>query len=169
MGHDLVEHEPPAFGPELPDARIVVDHLFRAVAAVHPRHRTPYVAVSLIGGSAIVYLFVNTIEGLVATLILGMWPFLAMAVAAVILQRRRRPALERPFRVPLYPLPPLFFLLACAGIFANSLREQPRFTLTNFAVLAAGLPIYWLWRRRMPLPAPSPSDTPPVATAEGVP
>ena len=74
-----------------------------------------------------------------------MWPFLALSVAAVMVQRRRQPALPRPFRVPLYPYVPLFFLAACAGIFANALREQPRFTLINFAVLAAGLPIYWLW------------------------
>jgi APA family basic amino acid/polyamine antiporter len=125
------------------------DGLFlRAVAAVHPRHRTPHVAVALLGAGAVAYLFVRTVEELVGTLILGMWPFLALSVAAVIIQRRRQPALPRPFRVPLYPYVPLFFLAACAGIFANALREQPRFTLINFAVLAAGLPIYWLWSWR---------------------
>jgi basic amino acid/polyamine antiporter, APA family len=121
---------------------------FSAVAAVHPRHRTPHVAVALLGAGAIAYLFLQTVEQLVGTLILGMWPFLALSVAAVIVQRRRQPDLERPFRVPLYPLVPVVFLLACAGIFANSLREQPLFTLINFAVLAAGLPLYWLWRWR---------------------
>jgi amino acid transporter len=119
---------------------------FHQVAAVHPRHRTPYVAIALLGVGAVAYLFVRTVEELVGTLILGMWPFLALSVAAVIVQRRRQPALARPFRVPLYPIVPIFFLLACAGIFANALREQPWFTLINFAVLAAGLPIYWLWR-----------------------
>ena len=121
---------------------------FRAVAAVHPRHRTPHVAVALLGAGAIAYLFIRTVEELVGTLILGMWPFLALSVAAVIIQRRRQPALPRPFRVPLYPYVPIFFLLACAGIFADALREQPRLTLINFAMLVAGLPIYWLWRRR---------------------
>ena len=120
---------------------------FRQVAAIHPRHRTPHVAVALLGGAAVVYLFLRSVEQLVGTLILGMWPFLALSVAAVIVQRRRQPALPRPFRVPLYPWVPLFFLAACAGIFANALVDQPRFTLINFAVLAAGLPIYWLWSR----------------------
>ena len=120
---------------------------FRSVAAVHPRHRTPYVAVALIGLGGCAYLFVRTFEELVGTLILGMWPFLAMSVAAVIIERRRRPDLPRPFRVPLYPIVPLVFLVACAGIFANSFREQPAFTSINIAVLAAGLPVYWLWRK----------------------
>jgi amino acid transporter len=129
---------------------------FRAVGAVHPRHRTPYVAIALIGAGAIVYVFVRSVEQLVATLILGMWPFLAASVAAVIVQRRRQPDLPRPYRVPLYPLVPAFFLLACAGIFANSFREQPLFTTINFAALFAGLPVYWLWRGRAPRPAPVP-------------
>lgn len=120
---------------------------FRAVAAVHPRHHTPYVAVTVIGAGGIAYLFVRTFEELVGTLILGMWPFLALAVAAVIVQRRRQPDLVRPFRVPLYPVVPLAFLAACAGLFASSLAEQPLFTLVNLAVLTAGLPVYWIWRR----------------------
>jgi hypothetical protein len=52
--------------------------------------------------------------------------------------------------VPLYPWVTLFFLVTAVGIFANSFREQPRFTLINFAVLIAGLPVYWLWRRAVP-------------------
>jgi amino acid transporter len=120
---------------------------FRRVAAIHPVHRTPHVAIALLGAASIAYLFVRTVEQLVSTLILGMWPFLALSVAAVIVQRRRQPALSRPFRVPLYPVVPLFFLLACAGIFANALGDQPEFTLLNFAVLGAGLPVYWLWNR----------------------
>jgi APA family basic amino acid/polyamine antiporter len=122
---------------------------FRTVAAVHPTHRTPYVAIALLGAGAIAYLFIHTVEQLIGTLILGMWPFLALSVAAVIVQRQRQTAVARPFRVPLYPILPLFFLSACAGIFANALRERPRFTLMNFAVLAAGLPVYWLWRWRI--------------------
>jgi basic amino acid/polyamine antiporter, APA family len=120
---------------------------FRGVGAIHPKHRTPHVAVILLGAAAIAYLFIRGVEQLIATLILGMWPFLAMSVVAVFIQRNRRPEAARPFRVPLYPWVPLFFLIACAGIFANSFREQPRFTLINFAVLLAGLPVYWLWRR----------------------
>ena len=121
---------------------------FRFVGAIHPRHRTPHVAVALIGVGGILYLYVRNFEELVGTLILGMWPFLALSVAAVIVQRRRDADRPRPYRVPLYPAVPLFFLAACVGIFANSIREQPRFTILNLAVLAAGLPIYLLWRSR---------------------
>jgi amino acid transporter len=121
---------------------------FRSVGAIHPRHRTPYVAVALIGVGGSLYLYVRNFEELVGTMILGLWPFLALSVAAVIVQRQRDPDRRRPYRVPLYPAVPLFFLAACVGIFTNSFREQPRFTILNLAVLAAGLPIYLAWRSR---------------------
>jgi amino acid transporter len=120
---------------------------FRSVAAVHPRHKTPWVAVLLIGAGGIAYLFVRTFEELVGTLILGMWPFLAMSVAAVIILRVRDPHRTLAYRTPLYPLLPVVFLVACAGIFANSFAQQPFFTTMNLTVLAAGFPVYLLWRR----------------------
>lgn len=119
---------------------------FRSVAAVHPRYRTPHVAVLVTGAVAIVYVFVSTFERMAATLILGMWPFLFLAVWSLIRMRRRQPDLARPFRVPLYPWVPLFFLLACTYLFVNSLAETPLLTLGNFAILAAGTPIFYLWR-----------------------
>jgi APA family basic amino acid/polyamine antiporter len=37
-----------------------------------------------------------------------------LMVLAVVLLRRRSPALDRPFRVPFYPLPPILFVAANA-------------------------------------------------------
>jgi APA family basic amino acid/polyamine antiporter len=53
----------------------------------------------------------------------------------------------RPYRTPGYPLVPIFFLLATVGIFGNALVEHPLSTLVNLGILAAGLPVYYLWRR----------------------
>ncbi|MGH7502716.1 MAG: APC family permease [Longimicrobiales bacterium] len=121
---------------------------FRSVAAVHPRYHTPHIAVIVTGAVALVYIFVSTFERMAATLILGMWPFLFLSVWSLIRLRRTRPDLERPFRVPLYPWLPAFFLLACVYLFANSLAETPLLTLGNFAILAAGIPVYRVWRAR---------------------
>lgn len=119
---------------------------FRSVAAVHPRFGTPYVAVVLTGASALVYVFVSTFERMAATLILGMWPFLAASVWSVFRLRRARPDMIRPYRVPFFPWIPGFFLLACAFLFTNSLVTAPLMTLTNFAILGAGVPIFLIWR-----------------------
>lgn len=120
---------------------------FRSVAAVHPRHGTPYRAVLVMGAVAVVYVFVRPFERLAETLVVGMWPFLAMSVAGLfVLRRREAPASPRRFRVPGYPWTPGFFLAACVALIGNALVDNPVLTLTNFAVLAAGAPAYWLWR-----------------------
>lgn len=131
------------------------DLFFRPVAAVHPRYRTPHVAVVVTGLVAIVYIFVRSFEQLAETLILGMWPFLALAVAAVFLLRSRRPELPRPYRTPGYPWVPLFFLLACAGLFGNALQEHPVSTVANFGILGAGVPVYYIWRAARKRPGPT--------------
>jgi amino acid transporter len=119
---------------------------FRSVASVHSRFGTPHVAIILTGGVAMIYVFVSTFERMAATLILGMWPFLALSAWSVIRLRRGRPEMARPFRVPLYPLLPAFFLAACAFLFADSLLNAPAMTLINFAILGAGIPVFLVWR-----------------------
>jgi len=119
---------------------------FRSVAAIHPRYGTPHVAVVVTGAVALLYVFFSTFERMAATLILGMWPFLALSVWSVFRLRRTRRDMIRPFSVPLYPWLPGFFLLACVFLFTNSLATEPLMTLLNFGILGAGIPIFFLWR-----------------------
>jgi basic amino acid/polyamine antiporter, APA family len=121
---------------------------FRGIAAVHPRYGTPHAAVALTAVLAICYLSVRTFEQLIEVFILGSLPFWALAAGAVILLRRRRPDLERPYRCPGYPWVPLVFILATAGLLLNSMYQRPGPTIGSVAAIAAGIPVFYLWRRR---------------------
>ena len=57
---------------------------FRTVAAVHPRYRTPHVAVVTMAGLSVVYLVFRTFEQLIEAFVLASLPFWALAVASVI-------------------------------------------------------------------------------------
>ena len=62
--------------------------------------------------------------------------------------RRRRPALERPYRTWGYPLVPILFLLAAVYLLGNyAVRESDKFLL-DLAIIASGVPVYWVWTRR---------------------
>jgi amino acid transporter len=80
---------------------------FSYLAAVHPKHHIPHrslVALGLVGAAFCFFSLTQVITMLVITRILLQF-FLQQA--GVILLRIQRPELERPFRIPLYPLPPL--------------------------------------------------------------
>ena len=71
----------------------------------------------------------------------------------------REPDLERPFRVPLYPLTPLLFCLSCAALLYSSLRYTGAGALVGVLVLLAGLPLLWLaGRLQPPVPLTPPSE-----------
>jgi len=125
---------------------------FKGVARVHPRFRTPSVAIVLTAGMGVAYVLARTFEQLADTFVLALWPFYALAAAAIFVLRRRRPDADRPVKVWAYPLPPILFLLAAVLILGNALLTDPRGTALAFGVIVTGLPAYgvWLWlgRRR---------------------
>jgi len=87
---------------------------FRFLAAVHPRHHIPHRSLVALGLVAAVFCFFSlsaVITMLVITRILLQFFFQQIGVMVL---RVQRPDLERPFRMPLYPLPPL---AAMAGFF----------------------------------------------------
>jgi basic amino acid/polyamine antiporter, APA family len=116
-------------------------------ARVSPRFASPSVAIWLATVLGVAYVLQNDFAQLADKFILGIWPFYALAVAAVIVLRRRQPALARPYRVWGYPLVPAVFLLASVFMMVNALVTDPRNTGITFAIILAGVPVFWLRRR----------------------
>jgi amino acid transporter len=120
---------------------------FRAVARIHPRFATPSVAIALTACLGIVFVLARTFEQLADQFVVAIFPFYALAAAAVFVLRRRRPELPRPVRVWGYPVVPLVFVVASLVILANALREHPAATGVAFAVILLGIPVYYTWAR----------------------
>jgi amino acid transporter len=74
------------------------------------------------------------------------WFFLSLSGLAVIVLRRREPAMPRPFVVPAYPLTPLIFFGSSLYMLYSSLVFVRLGAWLGVAVLAFGA--LFLWRRR---------------------
>jgi APA family basic amino acid/polyamine antiporter len=59
---------------------------------------------------------------------------------------RRRGTTTATFRMPGHPITTALFCLACAGVAANTIYAFPRNTLIGMAILAAGVPVYYIWK-----------------------
>lgn len=73
--------------------------------------------------------------------------FSALAVGAVMILRRKEPDLPRPYRTPLYPFVPGFFIVMSMVIIWNAASERPVEAGLGLATVLAGTPLYLLWRR----------------------
>ncbi|MGH7866928.1 MAG: hypothetical protein ACREP9_04650 [Candidatus Dormibacteraceae bacterium] len=68
--------------------------------------------------------------------------FYVLTVGGVIIQRVKHPELERPVKVPLYPLLPILYLIGAFAIMGALLIYRPAFTWPGLVIVLLGLPIY---------------------------
>ncbi len=121
---------------------------FRRLAEVHPRFGTPSAAIVLAATLGVAFVSVRQFAELADQFIIGIWPFYALAVAAVFVLRRRLPDAPRPYRTWGYPVTPALFLLAALFILGNYMISEPLIFAADVAVILAGLPVFWWWERR---------------------
>ncbi len=125
----------------VPYAAAAEGHFFSSFARVH-RKRFPSFSIIFMGvGSAVACLL--SLEALIRMLIVIqiVTQFAAQCVAVMVI-RRRRPDIARPFEMPLYPLP---VLVALAGWVFILWSSGPVYVLSGMAVTAGGVSAY-LWR-----------------------
>jgi APA family basic amino acid/polyamine antiporter len=130
-----------------PYAAAADGNYFRAFARLHRRHKFPNVSLLALGAVATVFCFFSlsrVIAALVAIRILLQY---VLQQIGVIVLRVRRPQMARPFRMWLYPLPPV---LALTGfVFILFSREDAWREMIYAAVIAAtGSALYLLRARR---------------------
>ena len=118
---------------------------FPAVARVHPKFGTPWVAIALTAGLGAVFVMLRSFEQLADAFVTAFLPFYALAVAAIF-RLRRNPDYKPSFRVPFYPVVPLLFVVSVVYLLANGfINPASRWmTIGVFAVLLAGAPVYYL-------------------------
>lgn len=70
------------------------------------------------------------------------WFFLLLTTVTLFIFRYRHGRDELPFRVPLYPVTPILFVVACSYMLYSSLAFTGTGALLGVAILAAGVPVY---------------------------
>ncbi|MBU6434441.1 MAG: amino acid permease [Nitrospirae bacterium] len=107
--------------------------------------RTPSKAIVLQSLWASVLILSGTFERLIIYSGVVLAIFSALAVGSVMVLRRRSPELARPYRVPLYPIVPLCYVVLSATIAVYGFLERPIEAGLGVATVLAGVPLYVLW------------------------
>ncbi len=112
------------------------------------RHDAPHIALLLQTVIALVLLFSGTFDQVINYLMCLLQVSAMLAVLAVVILRWRRPEAERPFRTPLYPLPPIVFTAASLWILVFQFQKYPEAFLWSIVTLAIGLGLYLLTNKK---------------------
>jgi len=120
---------------------------FRWCGNVHPKFRTPHLSLLFQAGWAILLVLLGTYEQLFTFVIFAGWIFYALAALGVIVLRRTRPNLPRPYRVSAYPFVPVVFVLAAALFILNTILARPLESGVGTGIVALGIPAYLLWKK----------------------
>lgn len=125
---------------------------FSFLGKTHPRWSTPWAALLIQGGVAIVMVVtLRDFDALTTYFVVVEWAALIFAVAAVFVLRRKMAETPRPFRTPAYPLVPLLFVVGTtvglSAIVWGEIQVGNFSPLYGLAIALAGFPVHQLWRQ----------------------
>ncbi len=89
----------------------------------------------------------NVFTLLTNLVIFGASIFYALTIAAVMVLRRRRPELERPYRTWGYPVVPIVYVVVYLWFLSTILLQRPLESGVGLVIIALGAPAYYLWTR----------------------
>src|ERR1700735_3521340 len=131
----------------VPYAAALDGNYFRIFARVHPRHRIPNVSLLMLAGVSMVFCVLQLVDLVAALVVIRIILQFFLQQVGVMVLRRTQPEMERPFRIWLYPLPPV---VAIVG-FLYILFSRPNFARELFfavAVVLTGTATYMVRAQR---------------------
>jgi APA family basic amino acid/polyamine antiporter len=113
-----------------------------------PNSKVPVNSGILITIISIIFIFSGKFDQLTDLLIFVIWIFYVMTFFAVFVLRKKRPDMERPYKVPLYPVVPIIAILGGFYIVFNTLFTQPLNAGLGLGLTLIGLPIYFIRKNK---------------------
>jgi APA family basic amino acid/polyamine antiporter len=124
---------------------------FRSVGRVHAKTRVPATAIALQGACAIVIALSGRYEQILNYVVSVDFIFFGLSAACVFGLRRidsRSGRAGSGYNIPGHPVSTVLFVSACWLVVINTVYKYPANTLIGLGIMAAGVPVYFFWRRK---------------------
>jgi APA family basic amino acid/polyamine antiporter len=123
------------------------NRFFKQAAFIHPKFQSPANALIIQCIWACLLTFTGTFNQLITYIIFASWIFYGMSAGAVIILRKKKPDMDRPYKTPFYPWIPIIFILFAIFLTVNTILEAPRDAAIGTGIILAGLPLYYYWKK----------------------
>ena len=120
---------------------------FNQAAQIHSRFKSPANALIIQCVWACLLTFTGTFNQLITYIIFTSWIFYGMSAGAVIILRKKKPDMDRPYKTPAYPWIPIIFIFFAIFLTINTIMEAPRDAAIGAGIILAGLPLYYYWKK----------------------
>ena len=135
-------------GARVPFAMARDGYFFKSIAEVHPRFRTPSIAIIVQCGLAIILLLLGgSFRQFFSLAIFAEWLFYMVTGSTVFVFRQREPLAERPYRVWGYPVIPALFIVVSAALLYYTFTDNLKSSVGGCLVILAGVPVFFLFAR----------------------
>jgi APA family basic amino acid/polyamine antiporter len=121
---------------------------FAAFAKLHPRRRTPTMAIVVQGLWALGLVYSGSYGQLLDYVVFADWIFFGLTAAALFAIRRNDGGQSSGFTVPFHPWTTAVFILAAAYVVIGSVASNPGNALRGGGLLLLGVPAFFYWQRR---------------------
>jgi basic amino acid/polyamine antiporter, APA family len=119
---------------------------FKWASHLEPSFKTPDRAIILQAIVASVLVATGSYRALFTRVIYTEWIFFALLALGVVLMRKR-PGYAPAWRMPLVPVAPMLFVIVSLLIVLNQIRADWQNAAIGLAIVATGIPAYYLWRK----------------------
>ena len=132
-------------GPRVYFAMSADGHFFKFARKVHPKYQVPTYSIIFQGVISIVIILSGTFDQILTYMgfSLGIFPI----VTVFSLFRLRKEKLSK-LRLPGYPVTPIIYIAAGAGMLILSFMERPTESSIALLTILVGLPVYYLFGKQ---------------------
>lgn len=126
------------------------DNLFpfaKFVGKINEKFETPLNAFIIEVVLACLYVLSGSFETLTNLAMFVLWIFFTMAVFGIFILRTKHKHIERPFKVPLYPIVPIIGVVGGIYIMISTLITSTSLALYGLLITVLGLPVYYIVKK----------------------
>jgi APA family basic amino acid/polyamine antiporter len=121
---------------------------FSSVGKIHSKYHTPAVSLLVQAVWAAILTLTGSYNELLDYVIFAVVLFYILTIAGIFRLRQTRPEAPRPYRAWGYPVVPLLYIAFASFVELALLAHKPLRSFAGLSIVAIGIPVYFLWRRR---------------------
>lgn len=132
----------------VPYAMAIDGLFFKPLSKLHSKTFSPYISVFAQAVLSCALALSGTFDQLTDYVVFASWIFYALVTSSVFKFRKSHPELDRSYKALGYPYLPIAFLVGATLLLFNTLWTSPRESLIGVMLIALGVPVYFIFKKR---------------------